>query len=199
MEFKNGFTGADEYVHHNRIYADYNKKICQTRYNYLALPQLIQFRYGHQIRYSYDAAGVKRTVKHIESAFNENLPAYISLDEEITPTALLTTTTNYINNKVYVNGQLKRILTEEGYIEKASGHYQYYYYLKDHLGNNRVVFNKTGNTEQINNYYPSGTQMAELREGRIRGSSRISSRTRNLTEQMGWIFMILSGGSKIRR
>jgi RHS repeat-associated protein len=53
------------------------------------------------------------------------------------------------------------ILTEEGYIEKQGNVYNLYYYLKDHLGNNRIVVDASGNLVQTNNYYPSGTSIAE--------------------------------------
>jgi RHS repeat-associated protein len=54
----------------------------------------------------------------------------------------------------YVNGEL---------ILKNGNIYTYHYCLKDdHLGNNRIVMNASGNVVQLTNYYPSGTVMAEL-------------------------------------
>jgi RHS repeat-associated protein len=73
----------------------------------------------------------------------------------------LETKTDYIGNKVYENRLLKRILTEEGYIDKEGNTHTFHYYLKDHLGNVRVVLNENGNVQQITNYYPSGTVIAE--------------------------------------
>ena len=32
----------------------------------------------------------------------------------------------------------------------------YYYYLKDHQGNNRVVVNSSGAVQEVNHYYPFG-------------------------------------------
>ncbi|MDU1893069.1 MAG: RHS repeat-associated core domain-containing protein [Dysgonomonas sp.] len=67
-------------------------------------------------------------------------------------------TTDYVANKVYENGSLKRILVDGGYIENN----QYYFYLTDHLGNNRVVAHQNGSTIlQRNHYYPFGTAFAE--------------------------------------
>jgi RHS repeat-associated protein len=73
----------------------------------------------------------------------------------------LETKTDYIGNKVYENRLLKRILTEEGYIDKEGNTHTFHYYLKDHLGNVLVVLNENGNVQQITNYYPSGTVIAE--------------------------------------
>ncbi|MDR1003800.1 MAG: hypothetical protein LBL97_02150 [Prevotellaceae bacterium] len=53
---------------------------------------------------------------------------------------------------VYENNTLKRILVDGGYIENGT----YYYYLTDHLGNNRVVANASGTVQQTNHYYPYG-------------------------------------------
>ena len=60
---------------------------------------------------------------------------------------------------------MKFVLTEEGYIEKATGSATYtaHYYLNDRLGNRRIVMDAAGTVRQVNNYYPSGTSMAERR------------------------------------
>ena len=65
---------------------------------------------------------------------------------------------NYCGHFIHENqGALKRILHPEGYIDRASnGTYAFYYYLKDHLGNNRVVINSSGAIVQETNYYPFG-------------------------------------------
>jgi RHS repeat-associated protein len=140
---------------------DYNKQICMMRYNYITLPKSVQFRYGHRIEYVYDASGVKRRTRHREANHNLNYNPW-DIAEPAENDFLLTTTTDYVSNKVYKNGQLKLILTEEGYIEKNGNAYTHHYYLKDHLGNNRIVMDASGTVEQVNNYYPSGTSMAEL-------------------------------------
>jgi RHS repeat-associated protein len=37
----------------------------------------------------------------------------------------------------------------------------YYFYLRDHLGNHRIVMDASGTVVQVNNYYPSGATMAD--------------------------------------
>ncbi len=66
-------------------------------------------------------------------------------------------TTDYVGNKIYEDGVLKMILTDNGYIEGNS----YYFYIKDHLGNNRVVANASGGAIQSNQFYPFGMAFAE--------------------------------------
>ena len=48
-------------------------------------------------------------------------------------------------------------MIDGGYIEGGV----YYYYMTDHLGNNRVVVNASGTVTQRNHYYPFGTAFAE--------------------------------------
>jgi RHS repeat-associated protein len=62
---------------------------------------------------------------------------------------------------VYINNQLKFVLTEEGYIEKAGISWNRYFFLKDRLGNNRIVVHENKSVLQVTNYYPSGVVMAE--------------------------------------
>jgi RHS repeat-associated protein len=59
---------------------------------------------------------------------------------------------------IYENGVQKKLLTEEGYVDLTSG--TYYYYLKDHQGNNRVVVNGSGTVTETNHYYPFGGTFA---------------------------------------
>jgi RHS repeat-associated protein len=70
------------------------------------------------------------------------------------------TTTDYCGNVIYENGNLKMILTEEGFITMENGAPVYHYYTKDHQGNNRMVVkagnNMDGAAEQYNHYYPFG-------------------------------------------
>ena len=54
------------------------------------------------------------------------------------------------------------LLTDEGYVTfAADGTPQYHYYLKDHLGNVRVVMGQAGAVEQVNHYYAFGSLMRE--------------------------------------
>lgn len=66
----------------------------------------------------------------------------------VTYTNGVTTTTNqYCGNMLYENGTLKQILIDGGYITFSGTTPQYHFYLKDHLGNNRVVCNASDTVE----------------------------------------------------
>jgi len=66
-------------------------------------------------------------------------------------------TTDYVGNMIYENGVLKRILTPAGYWQNGI----YYYFLKDHLGSNRVVITGSGAVLESSSFYPSGMRFGE--------------------------------------
>ena len=138
--FKNGSTATTEYTYDNNgnLTKDLNKGISNITYNCLNLPLSMTFSNGSTIAYTYDANGRKlRTVHNVGGT---------------------TTTTDYAGNVIYENGVQKKLLTEEGYVDLTTG--TYYYYLKDHQGNNRVVVNSGGTVTETNHYYPFGGTFA---------------------------------------
>lgn len=77
-------------------------------------------------------------------------------------------TLDYCDNMIYENGKLTQILVDGGYVSFVNGEPVYHYYLKDHLGSNRVAVNQaTGEVEQVNHYYPFGGLMAESTGGSV--------------------------------
>ena len=108
-----------------------------------------------RIKYTYSAAGVKlRTIHETDmNVQNATVMAVAPFSTETTTTE----TTDYVGNVIYKDNVLNRILVDGGYIEGGV----YYYYMTDHLGNNRVVVNASGTVTQRNHYYPFGTAFAE--------------------------------------
>ena len=101
---------------------------------------------GSTAVYTYSATGEKLGVRHVTA--NSNV--YEA----------------YCDNFIYRAGSLKRVLVDGGYIT-LSGGTKYHYYLKDHLGNNRVVVNAGGTVEQVNHYYPYGGLTGESTGGSV--------------------------------
>ena len=113
------------------------RNIVDIQYNVLNLPSKVTFADGNSVSYMYAADGRKlQTVHTINGAI---------------------TTTDYAGNMIYENGTLKRILVDGGYYEND----EYYFYIQDHLGNNRVVSEQDGTVVQTNDYYPYGMTFAE--------------------------------------
>lgn len=82
----------------------------------------------------------------------------------------LDTSTLYCGNVIFERGELSKLLTDEGYVTFTNDSTPvYHYYLRDHLGNVRVVFTGgfLGDIEQRNDYYPSGALMATSTGGSV--------------------------------
>ena len=118
---------------------DNNKKISSISYNHLNLPSAIYITGKGTISYLYDAAG--------------NKLQKTTIDNTVTPTK--TTVTSYINGFVYQNDTLQFTGHEEGRIrfKSATNNFGFDYFLKDHLGNVRMVL--TDDVQQ--DIYPAAT------------------------------------------
>lgn len=122
------------------LVADKNKEISAISYNHLNLPQTVAITGKGTISYQYDALGnkLKKTVTDQTAAPNK------------------ATVTDYIGGLVYNNDTLQLVSHEEGRIRPVykTGQpvaYVYDYFVKDHLGNVRMVL-----TEQTGlNTYPA--------------------------------------------
>ena len=134
--FVNGANTNNEYVYdaNGNITKDLNKGISNIQYNSLNLPSVVTFSDGSTITYTYTHDGKKLRTVHVIGG--------------------VTTTTDYCGNVIYENGTPKRLLTDEGYVDLTTN--TYYYYMKDHQGNNRAVVNSSGTVQETNHYYPFG-------------------------------------------
>ena len=125
------------------------------------MPSTLQCTNGNRADYLYGADGVKRRVTHKTAIANISVP--MGQIKELTSGQVSQThTTDYCGNVIYENGNLSKILTEEGFVTVSGTTLTYHYYLKDHQGNNRVVLHQNGTTvEQVNHYYPFGGLFGE--------------------------------------
>ena len=105
------------------------------------MPVTVTFSGGNTAAYGYDAEGTKLSVTYAAGGNTVKI--------------------EHAGNKVYRNGTLSMILTEEGYITLEGATPAYHYYLKDHQGNNRVMINQGGTVLQVNHYYPFGGLFGE--------------------------------------
>ena len=145
FNFKDGANEEIEYEYdkNGNLVKDLNKNISKIEYNLLNLPSKITFGNGKTITYVYDASGVK-----LLASYKTAHPASSH-------------TIAYCGNMIYKDDTFKQVLLDGGYITFTDNRAMYHYYLKDHLGNNRVVVSSKGEVEQVNHYYPYGGIMAE--------------------------------------
>ncbi len=152
--FDNKANLSTEYLYdtNGSMTYDANSGISTIQYNVLNLPNIVQFTAGHKNIYTYGADGKKLEINNytLRSAINVPQGSISTLPSN--PGDYTKVTTDYIGNMIYENGTLKEILLPEGYWQGSI----YYYYLKDHLGDNRVTINSSGAVIEKSHYYPSG-------------------------------------------
>ena len=159
--------------------SDPNKGL-SIQYNSLNLPQEMAVNNvsarGKNF-YTYTATGAKLQVKHWSDPTLQTVPVLGTANEADYRNK---NTTDYIGNKIYENGVLNKTLIDNGYIERNN----YYFYIKDHLGNNRIVASATGSVIQRNNYYPFGMSFGE-ESGEEQGKQNFKYNGKELDKQHG--------------
>ena len=144
-------TAAIDYTYdaNGNLTIDKNKDISSIFYNYLNLPDSIRIAGKGTIKYSYDAAG--------------NKLKKVTRDSTATPVKI--TTTLYLFGN-YVNDTLQFLPQEEGRIRYDSSKTSlvYDYFLKDHLGNVRMILTDEKDTSF---YPPASLETANLATERV--------------------------------
>ncbi len=176
-DFKDGDNTNNDYSYdvNGNLTKDQNKKISSITYNHLNLPLKVTVTGKGSITYTYDATGnkLKKVTLENGASISHNNTSY---------TTNITTTSNYIGamvyeSKVYSNATLNTALGytdrlqhaahEEGRIRPLFNNattpntptgFAYDYFLKDHLGNIRVVLTE----EQKQDIYPVATLEGSL-------------------------------------
>jgi RHS repeat-associated protein len=132
--------GKTDYVYdaNGNMVQDLNKDIDSAtasgiEYNHLNLPWKVHVKNKGTITYLYDASGNKLEKQTTEGGH--------------------TTRTDYIGGYIYRNDTLQQIAHEEGRIRPKDSSYVYDYFIKDHLGNTRMVLTE----EKQQDIYPAAT------------------------------------------
>jgi RHS repeat-associated protein len=172
-DFKDGSSGTGNdysYDVNGNLTADNNKSVSSITYNHLNLPQVITVTGKGTIAYTYDAAGnkLKKTAAETSATVPYNGTNY---------TGSITTTTLYLGGMVYESkaygnstlntalgyteklqfapqeeGRIRALFTNASTPNTPTG-FAYDYFIKDHLGNIRMVLTE----EQKQDIYPAAT------------------------------------------
>jgi len=145
--FKDNGNSTDfTYYDDGSLKIDANKGIDSIRYNYLGLPTHVYFDPDKYIENVYAADGQKLYQKIVNGS------SIIRTD--------------YIGDLIYKNDTLISVLHDEGKIRfDAQGLAHYQYFITDHLGNTRVIFEKLNDTlylAQENHYGAWGEVLAGI-------------------------------------
>jgi RHS repeat-associated protein len=108
-------------------------------YNELDLPK--QVTGNANIVYEYDATGSK-----LKKQTNTETRYYVNGIE-------------YVVNSTTPNPVIDILYTAQGLVRNNNGNYTFEYFIKDHLGNTRIVYNNAGTVLQQTDYYPYGLEI----------------------------------------
>ena len=162
-----GITASYDYDANGNITTQANRGINKIEYNYLdKVTKVEKVKNGQTI-----------TIEYVYTAEGHQI-------QKLETIAGKTTQTDYIGNQVFKDYELEYIQFDEGRIRTtadmttatATGSIQYEYYLKDHLGNVRMVVEKDEATGELivsqeNHYSPYGLKL----EGYINNTSIASN------------------------
>jgi RHS repeat-associated protein len=163
----NKTTAAVDYAYdgNGNLIKDLNKDMQAgaITYNYLNLPAVITVQNKGTIQYTYDAGGNK--LKKVVT------------DNSVSP-AKVTTTLYLIGN--FVNDTLQFLPQEEGRVRlrTSDNTFQWDYFLKDHLGNVRMVLTEEQKTDA---YPPASLETTQLSTERLYYSKVDSARVDRTT------------------
>ena len=165
--------GADEAVEYEydangNLVRDLNKGIISISYDLNNQPRKIEYNDGRNVSYLYDAEGSKLSVSYNLTAMSSAQPQMPVMQSSNVASANMSNgqkTIEYCGNIIY-DGDETMILNDVGYaLYNKDNNLSFHYYLKDHLGNNRVVVREYGEIEQVNDYYPTGALMTSSKGG----------------------------------
>jgi len=181
QDFKNRqstYPGTEyHYDANGNLLDDANKGIVTIRSNWLNLPDTVQMENGDMASFSYSPSGDK--FMSIYSTANTStvtmpLGTTLSNGRPAGITVAQSTTMMYMDNVVYEGNpwsttlhNLSKVLTDDGILVRTNSVtestpvFERNYYVRDHLGNVRVVFDSQGRVRQLNNYTPFGMEYGE--------------------------------------
>jgi len=180
-----------------KIKVDANKSISNITYNYLNLPEQIRISGKGTVGYTYDAQGGKHSKTVTESGVS------VTYKGQTYAGITITTTNYYVNSWVYESKSYSDITLQNalGYATKAmfSGHedgrirpvynnntltaFAGDYFIKDHLGNIRMVLSD----EQQVNYYPATTLEGTYSYGSPEANSMVNQEKQYYRIDPGYI------------
>ena len=178
------------YDRNGNMTKDLNKEICKIEYNVLNLPQKVTMSNNRFVKYKYSATGDKLQAIYSVSGLkliqpmsevmsdrsgnddtlsSSDINLGSSLSDSFADQSTLSSSQNiyglpvldYCGNIVYSDDKPVKILFDGGYVSIKKGVPTYHFFLRDHLGNVRVVADANGNLEERNDYYPFGGLMGK--------------------------------------
>jgi RHS repeat-associated protein len=135
---------------------DTNKGVTMIEYDLLGYPRRVYFSNFGMTEYVYSADGVRLKTRHVTPVpKTKTAPLYSTFT--LSPSEIMSVdSTEYYGDFTFEDGAFMRYDFGSGYITPKGTSKLFRYYLKDRLGNIRVVTNRGGTFDQTTHYYPYG-------------------------------------------
>jgi RHS repeat-associated protein len=151
-------VSGNEYLYDacGSLTADANKGITHIDYDLLGNPVRIQFTDRSYTENVFAADGRKLKTSHITAVPSNT---HLALGEMVllSPFHILSVdSTEYLGDFLFDNGLFKQYHFDGGYFTTTGSEASYKYYVKDHLGSNRILASYNGTIQQETQYYPYG-------------------------------------------
>ena len=149
-------NGFHYYDNNGSLTYDANKGVSWINYDRWGNPIRVQFTDHSITEHVYAADG--RRLKTIHRTSVPQSPSLgIGVTASLTPAQTQSTdSVDYVGNFIYEKGALKRYMFDDGYLKLYTNTFSPRFFIRDHLGNNRIVTDGSGNIQQNTNYYPYG-------------------------------------------
>lgn len=162
LEFRDYANEPVEYEYNGNgaLTRDLNRNIINIKYDYLCHPIQIMFKDSLDISYSYDALGNKLKTRYRvgDFTFSESL---IPVGSTVPVNNNIYIEREYYGNFEFYNGEFYKYIFDGGYIDNSNDVLKYCFFVKDHIGSNRTVFDEDNNIIQQMHYYPFGGYFAD--------------------------------------
>lgn len=135
---------------------DANKGVSWIDYDRVGNPIRVQFT-DHSITEHVYAADGRRLKTIHRTSIPQSTPLGIGVTAALPSSQTQSIdSVDYVGSFIYEKGQLKRYMFDDGYLKLYTNTFSPRFFIKDHLGNNRIVTDGSGNIQQNTNYYPYG-------------------------------------------
>lgn len=168
FEYKKAKGSGYKFNTNGSLIADKSRGIAYITYDYNNNPKQIYFTNGNVTKYVYSASGQKLRAVHYTAVSNITR-TWGTKPAELTKAQILyADSTDYLlgGSLTMKNGKIDMFLFDGGYAQASvasstTDKFAFYYYNKDHLGNNHEVVDAKGVVQQVTNYYPFGAPYAD--------------------------------------
>ncbi len=167
FEYK-GANGSEYlYDSNGSLIADRSRRIGHVIYDANGNPLRIQFTNGSVTKYVYSATGEKLRAIHQTAIPNISVPVGRTRELAFYEVQYADSTDYLLGGSLTLkNGRIDKCLFDGGYARAiqtsaTTDRFVFYYYNKDHLGNNRELETSTGTIYQVTDYYPFGAPYAD--------------------------------------